>query len=147
MFWKTTKILEALATIKEATANHKEDLQEWKETFNKHIEKEERETIESNKKMEDIKCNLQNFDCPHNDKILKLERRFHDSQKIHESRRATDREERAKEKALEVKERATKDEGIAKEMSSLKTSRKYQWLTSSGIYIILGVILKKVFTS
>jgi hypothetical protein len=97
--------------------------------------------------MEAIKCSLQNFDCPHNDKILKLERRFHDSQKVHDNRRATDREDRAKEKALEVKERATKDEEIAKSISSLKTSRKYQWLTSSGIYIILGVILKKIFTS
>lgn len=140
------KIIEALATIKADTKNHNGELKEFKNAFNKHLEKEEKRSAETDEKMEAIKCSLQNFDCPHNDKILKLERRFHDSQKIHDNRRATDREDRAKEKALEVKERATKDEETAKEISSLKTSRKYQWLTSSGIYIILGVILKKVFT-
>lgn len=147
MLWNTTKILETLATIKEATANHKEDLNEFKDNFNKHVEKEERETVESSKKMDAIRINIEKIECPYHDKILKLERRFHDSQKIGEGRRVTDMEERVKAKVIEVKERATKDENIAKAISSLKTSRKYQWATSSGIYIILGIILKKIFTS
>lgn len=147
MFWKTTEILEALATIKADTKNHNGELKEFKDAFNKHLEKEEKESAETNEKMEAIKCKLQNFECPHNAKIEKIERRFFDSQKVHENRRTTDIEDRAKEKALEVKERSEKDEDIAKEISSLKTSRKYQWLTSSGVYVILGVILKKIFTS
>ncbi len=144
--WNTSKILEALATIKADTANHKEDLQEFKDAFGKHIEKENREAIETSKKMDAIKGNLQSLECPFEEKILKLERRFYDTQKVHESRRATDREDRAKESAIEAKARSEKDEEIAKEISSLKTARKYQWLTASGIYIILGVILKKIFT-
>ncbi len=143
----SAKIIEALATIKADTKNHNGELKEFKDAFNKHLEKEEKRSAETDEKMEAIKCSLQNFDCPHNDKILKLERRFHDSQKVHDNRRATDREDRAKEKIADIKERALIDKGIAKEISSLKTSRKYQWLTTSGLYAILALILKKIFTS
>ena len=142
----TGKIIEALATIKADTKNHNGELKEFKETFNRHIEKEEKETLATNKKFDALQKCLSDKECPNFGDFKKIERRFYDSQKVHENRRITDIAERAKEKALEVKERAVKDEDIAKEISSLKTSRKYQWLTSSGIYIILVVILKKVFT-
>jgi hypothetical protein len=146
MFWNSGKIIEALATIKANTANHKDDLKEFKENFDKHIDKEEKEEIQTNKKIDQIHSKLQNFECPHNVKIEKIERRLHDSQKIHENRRITDIEERAKEKAIETKERAEKDKKVAEEIASLKTTRKYNYLSASGIYIILGVILKKLFT-
>lgn len=142
MIWKTAQIIEALATIKANTANHKEDLQEFKDKFDKHIEKEEKETVESNKKMEDIKCSIQNFECPHNVKIEKIERRFFDSQKQNEGRRLLD----AQHKTEEIINRAAIDKKVAEEISSLKTTRKYNILSASGIYAILAVILKKIFT-
>jgi hypothetical protein len=147
MFWNTTKIFEALATITANTKNHNAELQEFKGTFQRHIEKEDKEAGEINKKFEALQKCLSDKECPNFGDFKKIERRFYDSQKVHENRRISDKEIAAKEKTLEVKERATKDEAIATAISSLKTSRKYQWLTSSGIYIILGVILKKVFTS
>jgi hypothetical protein len=146
MFWKTTKIFEALATITANTKNHNAELQEFKGTFQRHIEKEDKETEATNKKFEALQKCLSDKECPNYGDFKKIERRFYDSQKVHENRRISDKDDLAKEKALEVKERAIKDEDIAKEISSLKTARKYMWLTSSGIYIILGVILKKVFT-
>jgi hypothetical protein len=146
MFWNTTKIFEALATITANTKNHNAELQEFKGTFQRHIEKEDKETEATNKKFEALQKCLSDKECPNYGDFKKIERRFYDSQKVHENRRISDKDDLAKEKALEVKERAIKDEDIAKEISSLKTARKYMWLTSSGIYIILGVILKKVFT-
>jgi hypothetical protein len=143
----SAKIIEALATIKADTKNHNGELKEFKDTFNRHIAKEEAEAGEINKKFEALQRCLSDKECPNFGDFKKIERRFYDSQKVHDNRRISDKEEAAKEKALEVKERAVKDEAVATAISSLKTSRKYQWLTSSGIYIILGVILKKVFTS
>jgi hypothetical protein len=147
MAWKTTiKIIEALATIKTDTANHKDDLNEFKNNFDRHIEKEERETIAANTKIDLIQKCLSAFKCPNYEDIKTIERRFHDMQKVHERRRVLDVEERAKEKAIEAKARAEKDEEIAKALSSLKTTRKYNYMSSSGLYVVVGVILKKLFT-
>jgi hypothetical protein len=142
----SAKIIEALATIKADTKNHNGELKEFKETFNKHIEKEEAETVSTNKKFEDLQKCLADRNCPNFGDFKKIERRFYDSQKVSDNRRITDKEDAAKEKALEAKERSIKDEAIAKQISSLQTARKYTWLTQSGIYILLGVILKKVFS-
>lgn len=148
------KIIASLATIKADTANHQEKLKDFKDVFDKHIDKEEKEAIETKKEIQLIKDCVTNFTCPNHADIKKIERRFFDGQKVSENRRTTDIEERAKEKvveakekAIEVKARTDKDEEIIKSISSLKTSRKYQWLTQSGIYIVLAVILKKIFTS
>ena len=143
MFWNMTKIFESLATITANTANHKDDLKEFKENFDKHINKEEKEKIASNKKIDQIHCKLQNFECPHDERLLTLEERFLKMQKDKSKELVAE----AQQKAEDIKERAEVDKGVAKEISSLKTSRKYQWLTSSGIYILIGVILKKIFTS
>ncbi len=142
-FGNTAKIIEAIATVKADTKNHKEDIREMKEAFDKHIDKEDKQQIEYNTKIDKIHCKLQGFECPRDEKILKLERRIHDNTKQDQKRRVADLEA----KAVEITDRADKDEKVAAEIASLKTSRKYQWLTSSGIYIILGVILKKIFTS
>lgn len=147
------KIIESLATVTANTENHNGELREFKETFKNHIEKEEREAIATNKKIDALQSCLASKECPNYGDFKKIERRFHDQKKVSENRRTTDLEDRAREKAesikektLELKERAKKDEDIAKEISSLKTSRKYQWLTSSGIYVVLAVILKKIFS-
>lgn len=140
------KIIAALATITADTKNLNAELQEFKGNMNKHIEKEEKLTIETGKRFDALQKCLSDKECPNFGDFKKIERRFYDSQKVHENRRISDKDTLAKEKALEVKERAIKDEEIATAISSLKTSRKYQWLTTSGIYIVLGVILKKVFS-
>lgn len=145
MGWKTD-LIKAVATVKANTENHNGELKEFKDTFNKHIEKEEAETVSTNKKFEDLQKCLAERNCPNFGDFKKIERRFYDSQKVSDNRRVTDKEDLAKEKALEVKERAKKDEDIAKQISSLQTSKKYAWATTSGIYILIGVILKKVFS-
>jgi arginine utilization protein RocB len=143
VFWNMTKIFESLATITANTANHKEDLQEFKDNFDKHIDKEEKETISTNKKIDQIHCKLTNFECPHDERLLTLEEKYLKMQKDKGKELIAE----AEKKAVDIKERALVDQGIAKEISSLKTSKKYQWLTSSGIYIVLVVILKKIFTT
>lgn len=54
MFLNSGKIIEALATIKADTANHKDDLKNMKKTFDKHIEKEEIRQVGNHSKMEAI---------------------------------------------------------------------------------------------
>lgn len=143
----TAKIIEAIATVKADTKNYKEDIKDLKDTFEKHIDREDKQSQACHVKIEAIHLKLEKFVCPHHEDMKKIERRVHDNQKVAESRRITDIEERSKAKALEVKARADKDEDIAKKISSLQTSKKYAWMTQSGIYIVLCVILKKIFTS
>lgn len=143
MFWNTAKIIEALATIKADTKNHKEDLKEMKDNFDKHVDKEDQQARQTQDKIGEIHGKISDWSCPHDEKILKLERRIHDSTKQDQKRRINDMET----KTQDIKDRAAKDEEIAKEISSLKSTRKYNYASISGIYIILGIILKKIFTS
>lgn len=143
MFWNSAKIIEALATVKANTENHNGELKEFKETFGKHIEKEERETGATNKKIDQIHCKLQNFECPHDERIEKLEEKYFISQKT----KARQLIAEAEQKAEEIKERAEIDKGFVKDISSLQSKSKYNLLSIGAIWTTLGIILKKIFTS
>ena len=117
MLKSTASIMESLASIKANTANHKEGLDEIKNDFEKHVEKD------------------------HND-IKRIERRIFDSEKLNEGRRRVDQEEREK----YFRDRAKKDQKVAEDIASLQSTRKYNYLTASGIYIILAAVLKKLFS-
>ncbi len=138
----SSKIIEALATIKADTKNHNGELKELKETFNKHIDKEEKQQDENSERMDKIHGNLEKFKCPHDEKIMNLERRIHDNGKRDQRRRESDLETREQ----DIKDRAKKDEKIAEQISSLKSARKYNYASFSGVYIVMGVILKKIFS-
>ncbi|MCP4989379.1 MAG: hypothetical protein GY928_25970 [Colwellia sp.] len=142
MLKSTASIMESLASIKANTANHKEGLDEIKDDFEKHVEKEEQQSKEFTHKIESVKKSIINFQCPDHDAILKIERRLVEVERRNEGRRQVDRE--AKER--EVLERAEKDQKIAEDIASLKSTRKYNYLTASGIYIILAAVLKKLFS-
>ena len=56
------RIIEALATIKADTNNHKSNLNDLKVTFDKHIEKEENQQIENRNKMNEIHVKVSKID-------------------------------------------------------------------------------------
>ncbi len=148
----TGKIIEALATIKADTANHKDDLKDMKETFEKHVEKEDKQQIENRNKIEEIHCKVSNMDCPHDDRIQKIEDRYVKIQKdkakeliADAEQKADEIKEQAKIKADEIKDRAEIDKGVAKDISSLQTRSKYNLLSMAGLWSVLGFALKKIF--
>lgn len=143
MFWNSAKIIETLATVKANTENHNGELKEFKETFDKHIQKEDRETEETNKKIDAIHCKLLNFICPHDERIEKLEERYFTNQKAKAKRLIAEAEQRAE----EIKERAEIDKGFVKEISGLQSRSKYNLLCLGALWTTLGIILKKIFTS
>ncbi len=148
----TGKIIEALATIKADTANHKDDLKEMKETFDKHIEKEELQVIENREKINEIHGKISNLNCPHDDRIAKLEERYVKIQKEKAKELIADAEKKAEEikeganiKAEEIKARAKIDKGVAKDISSLQARSKYNLFSMAGLWSVMGVALKKLF--
>jgi len=142
MLKSTASIMESLATITANTANHKEGLDEIKGDFEKHVEKEGRVAGEVATKIESIEKTISDFKCPNHENIEKIERRMLDSEKLNEGRRQADREIKKK----EVQERADKDQKVAEAIASLRATRKYNYITASGIYIILAAVLKKLFS-
>ena len=94
------KIIETLATIKANTSNHKDILNDLKDTFNKHVEKEEKQQVENRNKMNEIHA-----------KVSKIDKCF------------------------------------AKDISSLQTRSKYNLLSMAGLWSVIAVTLKKIFTS
>lgn len=141
MFWNSVKIIEVLATIKADTVNYKDDLKDLKNTFGKHIEKEETRQVENRDKMEEIHRKVSDMNCPHDDRIAKLEDRYVKLQKEKAKELIAD----AEKKAIEIKERAGADKIIAEDISSLKTRSKYNLLSMAGLWSIMGVMLKKLF--
>lgn len=138
-----SKIIAELATIKANTANHKEDLQEMKETFDKHNEKQEQQSADFDEKVEKIHCKLLNFQCPHDDRLFKLEEKYVKIQKD----RAKELVANAEKKAEDIKGRAEVDKGVAEDIASLKSRSKYNLVSMMGLWTTLGIILKKIFTS
>lgn len=139
----TGKIIEALATIKADTANHKDDLKDLKKAFDKHIEKEDKQQIENRDKIGKIHHKVSNMDCPHDDRIQKIEDRYVKIQKDRAKELIAD----AEKKAEEIKDRAEIDKGVAEDISSLKTRSKYNLLSMAGLWSVLGIALKKLFMS
>lgn len=62
MFFRNDKIIETLATIKANTSNHKDDLKELKNTFDRHVEKEENQQVENRNKMNEIHAKVSKID-------------------------------------------------------------------------------------
>ena len=149
----TGKIIEAIATVKADTANHKEDLKDMKETFDKHVVKEDRESKEQQEKIDDIHMKVSKMKCPHDDRIQKLEDRYVEIQKkkakelIADAQlKATEIKEAAEIKATEIKERATADKKVGEDIASLQSRSKYNLLSMAGLWTVMGVLLKKMFT-
>ncbi len=149
----TGKIIEAIATVKADTANHKDDLKEMKETFDKHVEKEELQTKATQDKIDEIHCKVSNMECPHDDRIQRLEDRYVRIQKNKARELITDAEQKAVEikeqaeiRATEIKERATVDKKFGEDIASLQSRSKYNLLSMAGLWTTMGVILKKLFT-
>lgn len=110
MFFNSSKIIETLATIKANTSNHKDDLKEFKETFNKHIEKEEIRYVKLQKEKER--------------ELIAV----------------------AENKADEIKERATADKKFGEDIASLQSRSKYNLLSMAGLWTVMAVMLKKLFS-
>ncbi len=149
----TGKIIEAIATVKADTANHKDDLKEMKEVFDKHVEKEETQTKETQEKIEEIHCKVSDLNCPHDDRIQKLEERYVLLQKnkakeliADAKQKAVEIKEQAEIRATEIKERATVDKKFGEDIASLQSRSKYNLISMAGLWTTMGIILKKLFT-
>ncbi len=152
MFWNSEKIIDALATIKANTANHKDDLKDMKTAFDNHIEKEEIRQDETEIKIAEIHHKVSNMECPHDDRIQKIEDRYVKIQKDKAKELIADAEKKAEEikeeaniKAEETKTRVKIDKSVAKDISCLQARSKYHLLSMAGLWSVLGVALKKLF--
>ncbi len=149
----TRKIIEAIATVKADTKNHKEDLKDMKDVFDKHVEKEEGQAKETQEKIDEIHCKVLNMECPHDDRIGKLEDRYVDIQKKKAKEliadallKAQEIKDEAEIKATEIKERAKVDKKVGEDIASLQSRSKYNLISMAGLWTTMGIILKKLFT-
>jgi hypothetical protein len=143
MFWNSAKIIAALATVTANTENHNGELKEFKETFGKHVEKEEGQTKEFYDKIDEIHCTVKNFKCPHDDRLDRLEEKYVIIQKDRAKQLVID----AEKKAEEIKYRAEADKVVAENIASLKSRSKYNLLSMTGLWSVSVVVLKKIFSS
>lgn len=123
MSWKTD-LIKAVATVKANTENHNGELKEFKEDYKTHKESEARDTLYLKKKISTIQLSIANIDCPHTKAMEDLEKQY--DQKILDDAEA--------------------DKLIEGRISSLESNKKYHLISIGGVYTLLGIILKKIYT-
>jgi hypothetical protein len=121
--WKTD-LIKAVATVKANTENHNGELKEFKEDFKAHKEAEAKDTLYMKKKIQTLQLTIATIDCPHTKAMEELEAQ-HD-QKILDD--------------------ADSNKLIEGRISSLEANKKYNLISVAGIYTLLGIILKKIYT-
>ena len=123
MSWKDD-LIKAVATVKANTENHNGELKEFKEDFKLYKKTGATETLYMKKKIETLQLTIANIDCPHTKAMEDLEKQY--DQKIIDDAEA--------------------DKLIEGRISSLESNKKYNLLSVGGIYTLLGIILKKIYT-
>lgn len=123
MSWKTD-LIEALATVKANTENHNGELKEFKDDFKLYKKNGDAETLYMKKKIETLQLTVANIDCPHTKAMEDLEKQY--DQKILDDAEA--------------------DKLIEGRIASLEGNKKYNLISVGGIYTLLGIILKKIYT-
>ena len=123
MSWKTD-LIKALATVKANTENHNGELKEFKETFKEHKLVDAKDTLYMKKKIETLQCTLANLECPHDKRMGDLEKQLD----------------------KKILDDAEADKATAKSIGSLEAGRKYQYLSIGGVYTLMGIVLKKIYS-